>query len=268
MQLTEDNYYSTEANMEYMSESQYKDFAGTYGRLGCEACAMAKIRGEYEPEKSTALMVGSYVDSYFESPESFQKFKDQHPEIMTKAGNLKAEYQKADKMIARVKMDDFFMFCMSGEKQTIMTGELFGIPWKIKMDSYIPGRFIVDLKTLQSIRKVFWVKDTGYMDFIRYWGYDIQGAIYQEIVYQNTGKRLPFYIAAVTKEDEPDIEIIGVEQFYLNQAMASVEQNIERIKRVKSGQEEPMRCERCDYCKSTKVLKHEIKIEDLLVDIE
>ena len=41
MILTEDNYYSAEANMEYMSVSQFKDFAGTYGKVGCEASAMA-----------------------------------------------------------------------------------------------------------------------------------------------------------------------------------------------------------------------------------
>ena len=32
MQLTAENYYSQEANREYMSVSQFKDFAGTYGR--------------------------------------------------------------------------------------------------------------------------------------------------------------------------------------------------------------------------------------------
>ena len=32
MVLTAENYYSREANEEYMSVSQYKDFAGTYGR--------------------------------------------------------------------------------------------------------------------------------------------------------------------------------------------------------------------------------------------
>lgn len=81
---------------------------------------------------------------------------------------------------------------MSGEKQVIMTADLYGTPWKIKMDSYIPGVAIVDLKVMASLTKLEWVRDIGYLDFVRYWGYDIQGAIYQEVVYQNTGKRLPF----------------------------------------------------------------------------
>lgn len=33
MQLTPENYYSQEANQEYMSVSGYKDFAGTYGKI-------------------------------------------------------------------------------------------------------------------------------------------------------------------------------------------------------------------------------------------
>ena len=46
--LTPENYYSQEANMQYVSVSQYKDFNGTTGKLGCEAYAMAKLRGEVE----------------------------------------------------------------------------------------------------------------------------------------------------------------------------------------------------------------------------
>ena len=65
-QLTADNYYSDEANREYLSVSQFKDFVGTYGRMGCEEMALAKIRGEYKTEPSNAMMIGSYVDSYYE----------------------------------------------------------------------------------------------------------------------------------------------------------------------------------------------------------
>ena len=40
MQLTSENYYSQEANKEYMSVSGYKDFAGTYGKMPCEFYGM------------------------------------------------------------------------------------------------------------------------------------------------------------------------------------------------------------------------------------
>lgn len=80
MQLTSENYYSREANREYMSVSQFKDFVGTYGRLGCEFTALEKIEERWEDEKSTALMVGSYVDSYFEG--TLAKFKAENPSLL------------------------------------------------------------------------------------------------------------------------------------------------------------------------------------------
>ena len=261
MMLTKDNYYSDIANYEYMSVSQYKDFAGTYGRAGCEECAMAKIRGTYHEEPNTAMMIGSYVDAYYEG--TIEEFKQQHPEIFKRDGNLRAEYVKADSMIERSLRDELFQTYMSGEKQVIMTGHLFGTDWKIKMDSYHPGRAIVDLKCMQSLTKYGYVRDIGYLDFVRYWGYDIQGAIYQEIVYQNTGKRVPFYIAGISKEEVPDIEVIYVSDNYLQEALSVVERNMPHILQVKAGEVNPDRCEVCNYCRETKVLQRPIGIADL-----
>lgn len=261
MILTAENYYSQEANEEYMSVSQFKDFAGTYGKLPCEFTAMEKMYGRWEEEKSTAMMVGSYVDSYFEG--SLFRFKKENPEIFTQKGELKAQFKKAEEIIARIERDEYFMKYMSGQKQVIMTGELFGTKWKIKMDSYIPGVAIVDLKVMSSITKLEWVRDIGYLDFVRYWGYDIQGAIYQEIVRQNTGNTLPFYIAGATKETEPDIRIIHVTDNYLKEALNMVQMNMPRILSVKSGGAEPDRCELCDCCRHSRVLKAPISITDL-----
>ena len=245
MELTAENYYSPEANAEYMSVSQFKSFAGTDGKLACEAEAMAELRGEWEMKKTTALMVGSYVDSYFEG--TLDDFKKRTPELFTQKGTLKADYQKANRIIERI--------------------ELFGSKWKIKMDSYIPNTVIVDLKVMASITKHEWVRDLGPVDFIRYWGYDIQGAVYQEIVRQNTGKKLPFYIAAATKEDETNIEVIHVADNFLRDALSIVEANMPRVLRVKNGEEQPHRCGLCDYCRNTKVLTGPIGILDLLKDV-
>lgn len=267
MQLTAGNYYSEAANFEYMSVSQFKDFAGTYGQRACEEMAMAKLRGEYREEETTALLVGSYVDSYFEG--TLDKFKAEHQQIFKKTGDkgLKAEYLQAEEIIRRVERDELFMKYMSGQKQVIMTGELFGLPWKIKIDSFLEGLAIVDLKVMASLTKLEWVRDIGYLDFVRYWGYDIQGAVYQEIVYQNTGKRLPFYIAGASKEKTTNLEVIHVQDNYLQEAMNVVEYNIQRVKQVKSGAVRPDRCECCDYCRQTKVLKHPIAISNLVAEI-
>lgn len=127
MQLTSENYYSQEANQEYMSVSGYKDFAGTYGKMPCEFYGMEKLNGRWQDEKSTALLVGSYVDSYFEG--SLDQFKKDNPEIFTQKGELKANFKQAEEIIARIERDEYFMKYMSGQKQVIMTGELFGAKW-------------------------------------------------------------------------------------------------------------------------------------------
>ena len=135
------------------------------------------------------------------------------------------------------------------------------------IDSYLEGIAIVDLKVMASLTKHEWVRDIGYLDFVRYWGYDIQAAVYQEIVYQNTGKRLPFYIAGASKEKATNIKIVHVQDNYLHEALNIVKYNIERVKQVKYGEAIPDRCGNCDYCRETEVLTAPITISDLVADI-
>ena len=156
MVLTAENYYSKEANEKYMSVSQYKDFAGTYGKMACEFSAIEKLEERWAQKKTTPLLVGAYVDSYFEG--TLEEFKKANPEIFTQEGELKANYKQAERIIARMERDPLFMQYMSGEKQVIMTGELFGAEWKIKIDSFVRGIAITDLKVMASITKLEWVK--------------------------------------------------------------------------------------------------------------
>lgn len=266
MKLTNQNYHSSEANQKYLSVSQYKNFVGTLGIVNCEARAMAELNGEWKfDDKTTPLLVGSYVDAHFEG--TLGTFQAQNPEIFTQKGELKAAYKQAEEIINRVERDKYFMKFMSGKKQVIMTADLFGSPWKIKIDSYLPGVAIVDLKVMQSLTKSFWTKDYGYMNFIDYWGYTLQGAVYQEVVRINTGNQLPFYIAGVSKEKEPNIEIVQVEQQRLDEALIEIETNTPKIMMLKNKEVEPIRCEMCDYCRHTKVLKKPIVSSELLGEI-
>lgn len=262
MKLTNDNYYSEKANQKYLSVSQYKDFFGTLGAKGCEAQALAKIKGDYKVEPTTAMLVGSFVDSYFEG--TLVDFKMNHLEIVKKDGTLKAEYKQAEEIIARIEKDKKFMQYLSGEKQTIMTAEFEGANWKIKMDSYLPDVAIVDLKVIDDIYKAHYSKDNGKLNFIQARGYDFQLAIYQKIVELNTGKKLPCFIAAADKGKVTNIELIQITQGELDGAIAGVKYGVDRINLLKSGEVEPERCGKCDYCKQTKVITKPILMSALL----
>lgn len=265
MILTSENYFSKEAGMEYISVSQYKDFFGSLGKVGCEARALARLRGEWEEPKSVSLMVGSYVDAHFEG--TLDIFKAKNPDVFKKNGELKAEYKRAEEVINRVERDPLFMQAMSGKKQVIMTGEIGGAKWKIKIDSYLPDTAIVDLKIMKSLIESFYVKDIGITNFIKYWGYDIQGAVYQEIVRQNVGKVLPFYISAASKEEEPDIGVFGFTDQELKDVLYEVEGNVGKLVALKTGEIEPMRCEHCEYCRHTKVLHVPVHHSEILTEV-
>lgn len=263
MKLTQNNYYSSKANKEYMSVSQYKMFFGTLKNKGCEAQAIARLNGEYVTEPTKDMLIGSYVDSYFEG--TLEKFKERTPQIFnSRTGELKAEFKGADDIISRIEKDKKFLQYLSGEKQTIMTAEFLGVNWKIKMDSYLPDKGIVDLKVVKDIHEPIYCPDIGKVNFIQAAGYDFQLAIYQKVVELNTGKLLNCYIAAADKGSVTNIEIIQITQPELESSLLGIKQGIERIKQIKSGEIKPERCERCNYCKETKVITTPVLMSSLI----
>ena len=257
MILNDINYHGLDANLQYMSVSQFKDF------MTCSNMAMAKIRGEYVVEPTKPMLIGSFVDAYFGG--ELAQFTDANPQVYTNKGTLRAEFVQAESIIARIKQDKLFMNYLSGDKQVMMTGELFGIDWKIKMDSYIKGKAIVDLKIIASIRSLFWDDSVGQkVSFIDKYGYDKQMAIYQKIVEINGGNRLPCFLAVADKGTVTDLEIIHIPNDKLDFSLAEIEQNINRIVSIKTGQIDADRCGLCDYCKATKVLTKPISYVELI----
>ena len=254
MGLNKTNYFSANNNLKYCGSSQFKDF------LKCPAKAMAILNGEWTIEDSTALLIGSYVDSWFEG--TLDTFKAEHPSIFKKDGTLKAEYEKANAIIERVSKDELFMKYMAGKKQVIKTGTIDGVPFKIKMDSYHKGKAIVDLKVIRDFEPIYNPEKGIKEDFIRYWGYDIQAAIYQAI----EGNNLPVYICAVTKEATTDLAVIHIPQVWIDNAMEIVKNQVGIIQAIKNGEIEAERCECCDYCKATKKLTRVISADELMFD--
>lgn len=236
-----------------MSVSQFKAFEK------CEASALAELNGEWEREQTTALLIGSYVDSYFEG--ALDNFKLSRPELFKKDGSLKSDFVLAENVIRRIERDAMFMDYLSGDKQVIMTGAIADVPIKIKVDVLHKDR-IVDLKVMKDFAPQY-IPEQGRVSWIEAWRYDLQGAVYQEIVRQNTGKTLPFFLAAATKEKEPDIGIFEVPQSSLDFELERFTEQVGVYQLIKSGVIPASRCEKCDYCRSTKVLTKTIKLEEL-----
>ncbi len=243
--LTEKYYFSQKNNQKYVGASQYKSF------LKCEAAMLAELNGEYEKPKSDALLQGSYIDAYFTG--NLEKFRLKNPEIFKKDGTLKASFEHLNYVIQRLSEQPFMLSLLSGKHQKIFTGEINSVPVKIKIDSFLPSQAIVDLKCMKDFEPVY-VPEKGKLPWFEAWGYDLQGAIYQEIVRQNTGEELPFILVAVTKEKEPDFDVIQIDQEILDFELDKFSKDIVRLDAVKKGLIEPERCGQCDYCKKIKII--------------
>lgn len=271
LKLTDKNYFSPEANWEYMSASQYKAFSQ------CEAAALAELKGEWQRKESTALLVGSFVDAYFS--DELELFCSEHPEIYTAKGELKADFAKALAAAERLESDKLSKMLLSGRHQVIKTGKIGGVWYKTKIDSLLSpaqvegicrefpkirqlvpfgGGMIVDLKYIKDFEPMWDDFSMERVNFIRYWGYNIQGAIYQKV----DRRSCPFVIVSVTKEAEPDIGAFYVPDNELAAIIGDVEENSARYAAIKRGEIEPIGCGRCAYCRSVRRLT---EIKDYLI---
>lgn len=277
-ELTQENYFEDD---EYMSVSQFKKL---------EKCELNGLVPFDNTTFNPALAIGSYVDAYVEGtlekalednpnwfvhslkptddtikwllkndpkyvtinntlrPKELVKLKELYPNIFYDDKHLKADFAIAKEICEKIDNDPVFSQFMSGEKQLILTGEIGGVPFKGKLDSFSNGIAINDLKVMRSIRD----SHGNYVDFISQWGYDIQGACYQELVRQNFGVQLPFYICVMTKETPIDSAIINIDQVYLDRALYRVESQIKHLYDVKMGVVEPVGCGVCKTCISLK----------------
>lgn len=270
MELTRDNYYTPEADREYMSCSQYQSFCE------CEAKAMAKLEGRWTDPDKEAFLVGNYFHTFFEGPEAHTQFTQEHFDKIFKTKVIKgkkgepdqtvvtgkyAPYEQADKMIEVAQNDPLIksLIDLPGENEKIMTGELWGVPWRIRIDKYVPdGRMIIDWKTVANISELKWSEAMREkVTFIDAYGYMMRAAIYTEIEKQNahSSEDAPFIIVAISKQDYPDKDAL-----YLNHRqrydyeLEQIKKRLPLIQMIKEGRIKPKRCGCCDYCRATKVL--------------
>ena len=246
--ITDELYF---ANTDYFSVSLYKKYAH---------CEVDGLKGFGQPTES--MLVGSYVDAYVSG--ELDKFLQDHPEIIStrgeSKGKLKAPFQMAENICHFIDNDPILQQFLGGDKQTVMTGKIANIPFKIKIDSYSKGIAINDLKCMASITS----RRGNYIDFITQYGYDIQLACYQEIVYQNTGEKLPCFICAVTKETPINSAIIDIPQHIMDVRLYEVQENLPRFYDVSKGLIKPIGCGHCKTCIENRKETPIISMEDII----
>ena len=182
MELTPKNYHSPEADAEYMSSHQWREW------ITCPSRAKARLDGRYVEEPSEALLIGSYVDCMLLTPDDVPAFEaehaaelfsrptkdrlaaaglvsgkatiddvlQQHPEAAV-LGEPRAGAQMARSCADRVRRDPGMMAALEGERQVIVKAQLGGVWWKCMVDVLRRAELrIVDLKTTASLARSDW----------------------------------------------------------------------------------------------------------------
>lgn len=261
MQLNQSNYYSNEADNHYLSVSQIKKFAE------CEARAMAELKGTYEQPPTRAMEIGSYVHAHFDDEQALATLIDENNgSIFKKNGDKYADYHQADEMIEAVKNDELCMFALNGEKEQIFTANVFGTDFKCKVDAINHDmKYFSDLKTTQMLDKRLWSDKYNMMvSFVEKYDYVMQMFIYREILQAVTGNYYDPYIVAVTKEDPPNKAVIEIDEERYVFEYEYVENLVDRVLAVKSGEEEAESCGSCSYCRKSKKLTDTIEVAELI----
>lgn len=275
IELTQENYYEDKS---YLSNSRFKQYQK------CQAMAFAVDNGSWvEDRDETALLLGNYVHSYFESPEAHDQFLAEHGEkLLAKTGknkgNLKADFVIGDKMIESLKNDDGFANLYHGfpddevQKEMIVFGEIEGVPVKGKLDSVNLSRgYFVDLKTMRSIYAKEWSEELrkkvpAAVNNILGFGYHGQLGLYRELLQKMTGQEFRPYIVAVSKENVPDRDILKIDDEWLEDGLKQLKTDIVEVWAVIQGNQKPKSCGHCDYCRSQKKLGAVVSLNDLIGD--
>lgn len=249
-----------------MSEQEYysdrifltNTFIGYFTK--CQAAAVAYWLNEYTPPTTKAMLIGSYVDSHFSG--TLEKFKEDHPEIFLKSGDLKADFKLAEKLIQNIEGDATFKETLEGDTQRIFKGKIHGFRFKCKADSYHQQKNrLTDLKTSRNPTERIW--DPGKKEKvspIERWGYKRQMAIYSELIKQETGKLPQALLSIISKEDTPNKIIVEIPPEEMAVELERLKYTLEELATVISKQKPARRCEHCEYCRrsnETRVLSLE-----------
>lgn len=251
MKLNQLNYFSKEADLEYISVSQFKLFRE------CEAKALAIIVGQEPAIYKDAFLEGQLFEALVAGDSNL--FMAKHgKEIIAQtgktAGQPKANFKKVFNAAEKFNQQEFFKNIINKcEKQVILIGEIEGIKVKCALDLFDKDtNSIYDIKCMGDFKDQWNKSEKKYVPWYYNWGYVLQLAVYREIVRQNFGEPKEIGLIAATKEDIPDITANSFSSDLLDIELETFKNNVKRYDNIKKGIEIPLACNCCDYCKKIK----------------
>ena len=252
MVLNQENYYSKEADMEYMSVSQWKLFNE------CEAKALAIIEGREDATYKDSFLEGQLFEAIVTGGKEL--FISKHPELIstrgTTAGQLKSEFKKVITSAEKFNEQNFFKnIIQKCDKQVILTGEICDVKVKCALDLFDKEtNSIYDIKCMKDFKETWDKSEKCYKPWYYTYNYVLQLAVYRELVKQNFGEPKEIGLISATKEDIPDIEALSFSSELLDLELENFKLKIKRYDNIKKGKIAPIQCNCCDYCKSIKCI--------------
>ena len=252
MILNRDNYFSVEADKEFMSVSQFKNFEK------CEAKALNDIEKESQEDKQ-CFLEGALFESLVTGDAKL--FMAQHPELISSrgatAGQIKSNYAKVVSAAEKFNSQKFFADIVEKcEKQVILTGEICDVKVKCAIDLFDKKtNSIYDIKCMKDFKEQWNTEEKKYVPWYYTYGYVLQLAVYRELVRQNFGEPKELGLLSASKEDSPDIQALSFSSDLLDLEFEKFKDKIKRYDLIKKGFVEPISCGCCDYCKANKIIE-------------
>lgn len=253
-EITVENYFSPEIQREYMSTSQFKSF------MNCSAAALAELNGEFERSTKDAFTEGHMFEALTCGDEVL--FFMQHPEVISSQGktkgDIKSNYQKVVAAAhAFNSQTEFRKIVERCEKQVLVTGVIGGVKFRGLLDLFDKNTGeIFDTKCMKDFDGKYSADEGRYLPWWQLWGYHYQAAIYRELVRQTFDIENPtFSLLAATKEASPDVAWLKFSDEYLDNVYDIVDAYAPMYHAMKLGMMDVQRCEKCAFCRETKILK-------------
>lgn len=253
MKVTQENYFSKEVDLEYMSVSQWKLFNE------CEAKALAVIQGQEDATYKDAFLEGQLFEALVTG--NGDLFIAKHPELVSTrgatSGQLKSEFKKVMSAAEKFNSQKFFTDIIKKcDKQVVLTGMINDVKVKCALDLFDKEtNSIYDIKCMKDFKEQWNKDEKAYVPWYYIYGYVMQLAVYREIVRQNFGEPNKIALMSATKEEQPDIQAPCFSSDLLDLELERFKSKIMRYDELKKGILKPHKCGCCDYCKKIKTIE-------------